>query len=180
MEDALKIFDVKYPDRVAVFIFDCSSAHEAFASDALLAHKMNHGLGGQQPKMHNTIIPTTGQPQSMVYPADTPGFDNKNHLLVGQAKGMEQVLLERGLLEELSTKSPNHKPVGVCSHKAEHECRLPMAHYKYTHGFPTGMETCRSELLMITGLHGSECLFWVLQVLATSTCETKIFLFLLI
>jgi hypothetical protein len=31
MEDALKIFDVKYPDRVAVFIFDCSSAHEAFA-----------------------------------------------------------------------------------------------------------------------------------------------------
>jgi hypothetical protein len=101
---------------VAVFIFDCSSAHEAFASDALLAHKMNRGPGGQQPQMHNTVIPATGQPQSMVYPADTEGFDNKNRSLAGQAKGMERVLLERGLLEELSA---NGKPVGVCS-----QCKL--------------------------------------------------------
>src|ERR1700683_2058572 len=42
-------------------------------------------------------------------------------------------------------------------------------------GFPTGMETRGSELPVITGLRGSGCLFWVLQVLATSTCETKIF-----
>lgn len=40
-KDAIKIFDVKYPDGVAVFIFDCSLAHEAYAEDALLAHKMN-------------------------------------------------------------------------------------------------------------------------------------------
>src|SRR5882762_6548208 len=106
MEDALKIFDVKYPDGVAVFIFDCSSAHEAFASDALLAHKMNCGTSSQQPKMHNTIIPTTSQPQSMVYPADTPGFDQKNCPLAGQANGMEQVLYKRGLLAELSANSP--------------------------------------------------------------------------
>jgi hypothetical protein len=41
------------------------------------------------------------------------GFNNKNHPLAGQAKGMEQVLLEIGLLEELS------EPVGVCS-----QCKL--------------------------------------------------------
>jgi hypothetical protein len=44
-------------------------------------------------------------------------------------------------------------------------------------GKPMGMETRGSRLLMITGLHGSGCLFWVLRVLATSTCETNIFLF---
>ena len=41
-------------------------------------------------------------------------------------------------------------------------------------GKPTGMETCRSESLVIAGLHGSGFLFWVLRVLATSTCETKV------
>jgi len=50
--------------------------------------------------------------------------------------------------------------------KAEHKC-----------GLPVGMETRRSELLVITGLHRSGCLFWVLRVLATSTRETKVFLF---
>jgi hypothetical protein len=42
-------------------------------------------------------------------------------------------------------------------------------------GKPMGMATCRSELLVITGLHRSGCLFWVLWVLATSTCDTKVF-----
>jgi len=41
MEDTIKIFNVKYPNGVAIFIFDCSSAHEAYAEDALIAHKMN-------------------------------------------------------------------------------------------------------------------------------------------
>jgi hypothetical protein len=80
---------------------------------------MNRGPGGQQPKMHNTIIPATGQPQSMVYSADTSGVNNKDCPLAGQAKGMKQVLLEWGLLEELSANSPNGKPVGVCS-----QCKL--------------------------------------------------------
>jgi len=43
-----------------------------------------------------------------------------------------------------------------------------------------GMEIHGSELLVITSLHGFGCLFWVLQVLATGTHETKAFLFLLI
>jgi hypothetical protein len=60
VKDTIKIFDVKYPDGVAVFIFDCSSAHEAFASDALLAHKMNRSSGGKQPKMRDTIFRARG------------------------------------------------------------------------------------------------------------------------
>ncbi|KAJ7089009.1 hypothetical protein C8R44DRAFT_598557, partial [Mycena epipterygia] len=57
VKDAIKIFNIKYPNGVAVFIFDCSSAHEAYSSDALLAHKMNRGSGGKQPRMRDTIIP---------------------------------------------------------------------------------------------------------------------------
>src|ERR1700691_471918 len=41
-------------------------------------------------------------------------------------------------------------------------------------GKPAGMETCGSELLVVTGLHGSGCSFSVLRVLATSTREMKV------
>ena len=61
--------------------------------------------------------------------------------------------------------------------KAEHKYGLPVAHYRYTWG-----KTHRYgfKLLVITGLHRSGFLFWVLQVLATSTCETKVlFIYLL-
>ena len=47
-------------------------------------------------------------------------------------------------------------------------------------GKPAGMETRGSELLVITGLHGSGFLLWVLRVLATSTRETKVFYFIII
>ncbi|KAJ3804813.1 hypothetical protein F5876DRAFT_27274, partial [Lentinula aff. lateritia] len=57
VKDAIQIFDIKYPNDTAVFVFDCSSTHESFAKDALRANKMNRNPGGQQPKMHDTIIP---------------------------------------------------------------------------------------------------------------------------
>ena len=41
-------------------------------------------------------------------------------------------------------------------------------------GKPAGMETHGSELLVVTGLHGSGCSFSVLRVLATSTHEIKV------
>jgi len=104
-----------YPDGVGVFIFNCSSAHEAYADDALMAHKMNRGPGGQQPKMHNTVIPGTDIIQSMIYPGDCTERDGNGKLLAGKAKGMEQVLHERGLLENLAKASRGGKPVGVCA-----------------------------------------------------------------
>ena len=55
---------------------------------------------------------------------------------------------------------------------------MSVAHLWLTTGIPMGkpadMETHGSELLVITGLHGSGFLFWVLRVLATSTRETKV------
>jgi len=104
-----------YPDGVGVFIFDCSSAHEAYADDALMVHKMNRGPGGQQPKMHDTVIPGTDIIQSMVYSDDCTERDGNGESLAGKAKGMEQVLLERGLLEDLAKASRGGKPVGVCA-----------------------------------------------------------------
>jgi hypothetical protein len=109
-----------HPDGVTAFIFDCSSAQEAFASDALPAQKMNRGPSGAQPKMHDTINPTTGQAQQMVYPADFEGKDEKENSLAGQAKGMEQVLKERVLLKTLDTK--NGRVLGVCA-----ECKKSQA-----------------------------------------------------
>ena len=113
-KDPIKIFETKFPDGIAVFIFDCSSAHEAYSADALLAHKMNRGSGGKQPVMHETIIPSSGRPQSMVFPDGYDGIDKDENSLAGRPKGMEQVLRERGLLSVLEKKHGS-KLVGVCS-----------------------------------------------------------------
>ena len=97
-EDVIKIFNVKYPEGVVVFIFNCLSAHEAYAEDALLAHKMNRGPGGQQPKMHYTINPLTDEMQIMVFSADSAEVDSKGLSVAGKPKGMEQVLRKQGIL----------------------------------------------------------------------------------
>jgi hypothetical protein len=116
-----------FPNARAVFIFDCSSAHESYSSDALIAHKMNRYPGGKQPKMRDTIIPGTNQVQSMVFPDDCDAVDKDGNLVAGKPKGMEQVLLERGLLPvlEAAAKSRGTKVVGTCElcrmSQAEHE-----------------------------------------------------------
>ncbi|GES96660.1 hypothetical protein RCL_jg14675.t1 [Rhizophagus clarus] len=46
---AIPIFEVLYPDCVAVFAFDNSSNHAAFSKDALVANRMNLNPGGKQP-----------------------------------------------------------------------------------------------------------------------------------
>ncbi|KAK0492702.1 hypothetical protein EDD18DRAFT_1108705 [Armillaria luteobubalina] len=117
VEDMIRIFDFNFPDMVGVFIFDCSSAHESFVEDALHAQKMNQNPGGQQPKMHNTVIPTgpfAGQVQTMSFPNDCTEKDTNGELLAGKVKGMERILAERGILDELTRKSCNRKVVAVC------------------------------------------------------------------
>ena len=54
---------------------------------------------------------------------------------------------------------------------------MSVGHPRLTTGIPMGMETRRSELLVITSLHRSGCLFWVLRVLAMGTHKTKVFYF---
>ncbi|EUC56568.1 DDE family endonuclease, partial [Rhizoctonia solani AG-3 Rhs1AP] len=114
VSDTLKIFDRMYPNCTGVFFFDQSSAHNAFADDALVANRMNVKAGGKNAKpMHDTFIPMNnpnpqlrGKLQSMVYP---PGHED-----AGKPKGMRDVLDERGLLATLHRGSKG-QPVGVCS-----------------------------------------------------------------
>jgi len=107
LEHAIDLFELKHPNDQAVFIFDQSTAHGAFADDALVASCMNVNPGGKQPAMHSTIIPMDnaaaserGKPQSMV------GED-------GKPKGMEEVLKERRLFD-LIHKGSAGRPVGKC------------------------------------------------------------------
>ena len=113
-ENAIKIFNVKYPNGVAVFIFDCSSAHEAYVENALISHKMNWGPSGQLPTMQDTNNPLTGLVQTMNFPTDSIEIDAKGVLVAGKPKGMEQILKEHGLLSEIAVKSPNGKVFCVC------------------------------------------------------------------
>lgn len=116
-------------------MFDQSSAHDAFADDALVAKRMNVNPGGKNLKpMHATRIPMDnpnpllrGKYQEMMFPL--------GHRLAGQAKGMKNILEERGLLETID-RNKNGQQVGICATckqseaartKAEKEARDRMA-----------------------------------------------------
>ena len=103
---------------------DWSSGHAKFADDALHAGHMNVGIGGAQSKLKDSTIingclgdnpaihPTTkedlklqlGQVQKMCFQeGDAPPFFNtklKKEDYIGQAKGLKQVLWERGLYKD--------------------------------------------------------------------------------
>lgn len=109
---------------MGVWVFDCSSSHEALAPDALNVNQMNVNPGGKQRVMRDTIIPlsnlpphprqpdTRGQPQSLVFLPNHP-----DPALCGKAKGMKAMLQEHGsvwacLCEE---KGGEKKVVGKCA-----------------------------------------------------------------
>lgn len=48
LADAVDIFEYTQPGKVTVFLFDCSSAHEGLALNALNVNNMNVGPGGKQ------------------------------------------------------------------------------------------------------------------------------------
>ncbi len=63
IKTAIRIFEYLHPlGTIGIFIFDCSSAHEAFADDALNVRNMNVKPGGKQRKLRNTIIPFNNPP----------------------------------------------------------------------------------------------------------------------
>jgi hypothetical protein len=76
-EKAIPIFEATNPGCQGVFVFDCSSAHAAYAQNALCAHNMNLKPGGKQACLCDTVIPVDdphipeerpGQRQSMCFP----------------------------------------------------------------------------------------------------------------
>ncbi|KIO02026.1 hypothetical protein M404DRAFT_16178 [Pisolithus tinctorius Marx 270] len=120
VKKAIVIFEYMYPNSVAEFVFDQSSAHGAFAKDALNAKEMNVRPGGKQWLMHNTFIPMDnpnpdlhGKPQAMVFPPDLPPHhpDFEFH---GQVKGMQHILKECGLISVLEAANGG-KVVRECS-----------------------------------------------------------------
>jgi len=90
VEKTIPVFERMHPGAIAVFAFDNSSSHSAFAADALNARAMNVNSGGKQPKMRDTIF--NGQVQHMVFPDNYPDQN-----LRGKPKGMRVILQERQL-----------------------------------------------------------------------------------
>jgi hypothetical protein len=122
MTHAIDIFEYLHPDKVTIWLFDCSSSHEGLAKDALNVNNMGVRSGGKQSHLRDTIIPlnnpppkpgrpdTRGQIQKMVYPSDHP--DEK---LCGLPKGMRVVLQEReSVWDRLVESCKGKAPVGKC------------------------------------------------------------------
>ncbi|KZV99844.1 hypothetical protein EXIGLDRAFT_668139 [Exidia glandulosa HHB12029] len=114
--DALDVFEYLHPEDQAVFIFDQSTAHAAYADDALVASRMQVGSGTKQPKMHDTRIPADNP---------DPNLRNKLQKMVtddGHPKGMEIVLKERGLYDRIRP-GGHGKPVGKCKNCSASETK---------------------------------------------------------
>jgi hypothetical protein len=106
MKDAISIFEEAYPGCEAVFIFDQSSAHASLPPDAIRPFDMNKSNGGKQRVQHDTIIPSTGQLQKMTTDS-------------GEAKGLKQVLDERGFNTALYKRA---KCTPVCPFESKDCC----------------------------------------------------------
>jgi len=87
-EEALVAFAELHPGATALFTFDQSTNHAAFAADTLRSSNMNLHPGGAQALLREGKL-LDGRAQSMVFEAGTE--------LAGVAKGIKQVLLERGI-----------------------------------------------------------------------------------
>ena len=57
VKELLEIHKELHPGKVALLVFDCSSAHEALPPDALKAFEMNKSDGGKQRRQQDTVIP---------------------------------------------------------------------------------------------------------------------------
>ena len=122
MEHAVDIFEHTHPGKVAIWLFDCSSAHEGLAPDALNINNMNVNPGGKQCHLRSTVIPSSNPPpkpgridtrgklQDMVFAPDHPDPN-----LRGKAKGTKAVLQEReSMWDELVSRCNGKVPVGKC------------------------------------------------------------------
>ncbi|KNE97500.1 hypothetical protein PSTG_09188 [Puccinia striiformis f. sp. tritici PST-78] len=104
---AIPIFETLHSNLQAVFVFDCSLAHRAFAKSALRVQNMNLNPGRKQSILRDTVIPKDnphipfhlfGQLQKFV-------FDDSHPLHPGKAKGVRAILKERGLWDYYTQKA---------------------------------------------------------------------------
>lgn len=112
----IDVFEHIFPGCVADLSFDWSSGHAAYSSDALIVSNMNTSFGGKDGSRACSIIERTqiledfssspinlrkGDTQYLYFqPSDPPPFykpELRREEYVGKAKGMKQILWERGL-----------------------------------------------------------------------------------
>ena len=93
-EKAIRIFNQLHPNGTAVFMFDNSTNHGAYAQDALNINNMTLNSMGKQRKRRNGwfMKDDQGITQEMTFPMTYHDTD-----LAGGAKGIQLVLQERGL-----------------------------------------------------------------------------------
>ena len=84
MVHAIDIFKFTHFEKVGIWLFDCSSAHEGLTPDVLNVNHMNKKPGRKQRHLQSTTIPlsnpppkygrldTCGLPQDLLFPADHP------------------------------------------------------------------------------------------------------------
>lgn len=74
VDKAIQIFEQKYPDAQALFLFDNAPSHKKYAEDMLITDRMNVRPGGKQPVMHDAVF--NGQVQLMILPDGEPRGTN--------------------------------------------------------------------------------------------------------
>lgn len=111
VDRSIDIFNATYPGARAVYYIDCSSNHNAYAPDALVASKMNVLPGGKQPLMRDGYYYKDGV--KVVQAMHTNGL----------AKGLRAVLEERTLFKE----GMHHEDmVNVLSEQEDFKSQKPM------------------------------------------------------
>ena len=89
---AMSIFKILHPDCDALFIFDNSANHHAYAPDTLVASRLNLTVGGKNIK----IIIRDGFFENAIGDAISQSFRNEN----GVQKGLRTILQDRQLWVE--------------------------------------------------------------------------------
>jgi hypothetical protein len=176
-KDAVDIFEYLQPNKVGMWLFDCSLAHEGLAADALNINNMNVNPEGKQKLLRETTIPTTNPPpkpgcrdtrgllQEMVYSSTHPDFE-----LCGKAKGMKAVLQEQeSVWDELSTRC-NGKVVGKCKccktlqAKKDTEGRVAAAEAMGQEDTLTDEEISQADEVVVAPANEWCCMYHVLSV----------------
>ena len=86
-ERAIPIFEHTHPGKVAMFMFDNSCNHTAYAEDALVVSRMNLKDGGKQPLLRNGKMPDES-PHNLTF-GDVDS--------VTKPKSIKRILKEHGL-----------------------------------------------------------------------------------